>query len=181
MRTCRTGWTARSAGCCPRRRPRWRATRRSSRGGGSARTRRGGGWRRRPPVIERQKAELAGRETELRARRDEFARVMAELERERVEKGELVAAVDEMLALQADMGAGAHGASPAVVAAAAAESAGRAGGDYAQERRAGGRGRRGCARPGFGFGAQAGGSRIGMPSGLAKPGAGGEEQDDEQY
>ena len=54
-------------------------------------------------LIERQKAELVGREEELRTARAEFAVVMQDLERERVEKGELVAAVDEMLALQADI------------------------------------------------------------------------------
>jgi chromosome segregation ATPase len=54
-------------------------------------------------LIERQKAELVGREEELRMARAEFAALMKDLERERVEKGELVAAVDEMLALQADI------------------------------------------------------------------------------
>jgi len=54
-------------------------------------------------LIERQKAELVGRDEELRTAREEFAVLMKDLERERVEKGELVAAVDEMLALQADI------------------------------------------------------------------------------
>jgi chromosome segregation ATPase len=54
-------------------------------------------------LIERQKAELVGREEELRTARAEFAVVMKDLERERVEKGELVAAVDEMLMLQSDI------------------------------------------------------------------------------
>ncbi|KIW08076.1 uncharacterized protein PV09_01014 [Verruconis gallopava] len=54
-------------------------------------------------LIERQKAELLGREEELRTARAEFATLMKDLERERVEKGELVAAVDEMLALQSEI------------------------------------------------------------------------------
>jgi hypothetical protein len=54
-------------------------------------------------LIERQKAELVGREEELRSARAEFATLMKDLERERVEKGELVAAVDEMLSLQVDI------------------------------------------------------------------------------
>jgi len=54
-------------------------------------------------LIERQKAELVGRDEELRAAREEFSTLMKDLERERVEKGELVAAVDEMLNLQQDI------------------------------------------------------------------------------
>jgi chromosome segregation ATPase len=54
-------------------------------------------------LIERQKAELAGRDSELQTTREELAALLRDLERERVEKGELVAAVDEMLALQADI------------------------------------------------------------------------------
>ncbi|KAF2398265.1 hypothetical protein EJ06DRAFT_583555 [Trichodelitschia bisporula] len=74
-------------------------------------------------LIERQKAELVGRETELRAARNEFAVLMAELERERVEKGELVAAVDEMLALQADMKAAEQSAPQSVASVAPAVAA----------------------------------------------------------
>jgi chromosome segregation ATPase len=133
-------------------------------------------------LIERQKAELAGKDEELKTRQSEFSNLMRELEQERVEKGELVAAVDEMLALQADVNvlgaAAAVGANvsesrqqqASVAAAAAAEDVlrksvglgGAAGIARPQS---------GLARPGFGFGA-AGQSRIAAPgSGLAKGGS----------
>lgn len=54
-------------------------------------------------LIERQKAEIVGKETELATARSEFSILMRDLERERVEKGELVAAVDEMLIMQGDI------------------------------------------------------------------------------
>ncbi|KAF2837798.1 hypothetical protein M501DRAFT_995033 [Patellaria atrata CBS 101060] len=53
--------------------------------------------------LEKQRAKLAGLEQEVRSAREDYTVVLADLERERVEKGELVAAVDEMLALQADV------------------------------------------------------------------------------
>lgn len=55
--------------------------------------------------IEEQKARIAGYESEMHAVRQEYSQLLRELEQERVEKGELVAAVDEMLALQATEGA----------------------------------------------------------------------------
>ncbi|KAF2457835.1 hypothetical protein BDY21DRAFT_363440 [Lineolata rhizophorae] len=54
--------------------------------------------------IEEQKAKLAGLAEELRAMRCEHTDLLQALQQERVEKGELVAAVDEMLALQAEAG-----------------------------------------------------------------------------
>lgn len=55
--------------------------------------------------IEEQSARLVGLNEELRAVKREQSRLMQELEQERLEKGELVAAVDEMLLLQATDGA----------------------------------------------------------------------------
>lgn len=118
-------------------------------------------------LIERQKAELAGRDSELRSQRQNFETVLADLERERVEKGELVAAVDEMLALQADM----------TVLNASVTEAAQTGGQAAAEdvlRKSIGMGAlrppSGLSRPGFGFGGPSG---IGRPaSGLARPVAG---------
>ncbi|PNS15897.1 SRR1-like protein [Sphaceloma murrayae] len=52
-------------------------------------------------MTEEQVARVKGLETEMEGLREDHARVVGELEVERVEKGELVAAVDEMLALQA--------------------------------------------------------------------------------
>jgi hypothetical protein len=51
-------------------------------------------------TIEEQRAALVGLETELEVLRHETNSLMQSLEQERVEKGELVAAVDEMLLLQ---------------------------------------------------------------------------------
>lgn len=55
--------------------------------------------------LEEHRARLAGLAEEMRSMRNSQEELMRDLERERVEKGELVAAVDEMLALQADVGA----------------------------------------------------------------------------
>lgn len=52
--------------------------------------------------FEEQKARMAGLAEEVRSMREQHSVLVKELESERVEKGELVAAVDEMLALQAD-------------------------------------------------------------------------------
>ncbi|GAB7339158.1 hypothetical protein MBLNU457_5823t1 [Dothideomycetes sp. NU457] len=59
--------------------------------------------------LEEQNAKLVGFDQEIRAMRHENSRLLAELEQERAEKGELVAAVDEMLSLQAS------DAAPAVI------------------------------------------------------------------
>ncbi|KAJ9649548.1 hypothetical protein H2199_000324 [Coniosporium tulheliwenetii] len=59
--------------------------------------------------IDEQRARLAGLGSEIESVRRSHAQLVQELEQERVEKGELVAAVDEMLALQADFGAPAAG------------------------------------------------------------------------
>ena len=52
--------------------------------------------------LEEQKAKLAGMNEEMKTVRAEHLDLLKELERERIEKGELVAAVDEMLALQSE-------------------------------------------------------------------------------
>lgn len=57
-------------------------------------------------LIDEQRAQLAGLTEEIREVRQQHARLSQELEQERVEKGELVAAVDEMLLLQTTDGAG---------------------------------------------------------------------------
>lgn len=57
--------------------------------------------------IEQQRAQMAGLTEEIHAVRVSHAQLLRELEKERVEKGELVAAVDEMLALQTTEGASA--------------------------------------------------------------------------
>jgi hypothetical protein len=54
--------------------------------------------------IEEQKAHLARLENEIRTSQQQQAVLMHDLERERIEKGDLVAAVDEMLALQSEAG-----------------------------------------------------------------------------
>ena len=54
--------------------------------------------------IEEQKAHLARLENEIRTSQQQQAALMQDLERERIEKGDLVAAVDEMLALQSEAG-----------------------------------------------------------------------------
>jgi Fungal Transforming acidic coiled-coil (TACC) proteins len=122
-------------------------------------------------LIERQKAELAGRDEELRTHQKEYDTVMRDLERERVEKGELVAAVDEMLALQADVSV--LGASVSGHHQQQQQNGGTSSVAEDLLRKSVGLGARpsGLARPGFGFaGAQ---SKIATPSsGLAKPMAG---------
>ena len=55
--------------------------------------------------MEEQRAKIAGLVEEMGSVRDSHAQLLKDLERERVEKGELVAAVDEMLALQSEVGA----------------------------------------------------------------------------
>jgi hypothetical protein len=54
--------------------------------------------------IEEQKAHLARLENEIRTSQQQQEALMRDLERERIEKGDLVAAVDEMLALQSEAG-----------------------------------------------------------------------------
>jgi len=55
--------------------------------------------------VEEQNARAVGLGEEMKTLRGEQLRLLRDLERERVEKGELVAAVDEMLCLQASEGA----------------------------------------------------------------------------
>lgn len=55
--------------------------------------------------LQEQKATIAGLLQEMDTVRDTQSLLLEDLERERVEKGELVAAVDEMLALQSEVGA----------------------------------------------------------------------------
>lgn len=50
--------------------------------------------------IEEQNARMTGVDSEMRSIQADHARLLAELQQERVEKGDLVAAVDEMLSLQ---------------------------------------------------------------------------------
>lgn len=104
-------------------------------------------------LIDEQRAQLAGLSEEMREVRQQHARLSRELEQERVEKGELVAAVDEMLLLQTTDGAG-----PAIE-------------DFRKSIQ-----RPAATRPTMpAFGAPAGGaSRIGRggASGLARPSAG---------
>jgi DNA repair exonuclease SbcCD ATPase subunit len=52
--------------------------------------------------LEEQKAALARIESEMQASQTQQEQLMRELQQERIEKGDLVAAVDEMLALQAE-------------------------------------------------------------------------------
>ena len=52
--------------------------------------------------IEEQKAALARLESEMAASKSQQDQLMSELQQERIEKGDLVAAVDEMLALQSE-------------------------------------------------------------------------------
>ena len=59
--------------------------------------------------LEEQKARLVGLNQEIRVIRTENSQLLVELEQERAEKGDLVAAVDEMLSLQA------NDAAPAVI------------------------------------------------------------------
>jgi hypothetical protein len=113
-------------------------------------------------LIERQKAELAGREEEIRTAKAEFAVVMQDLERERIEKGELVAAVDEMLALQAD------------ITTIAGSAAGNAVEDFKKSIGIGSAKPTGLKGPGVGLPRPQ--SRIGAPSGLARSTSGGKSK-----
>lgn len=54
--------------------------------------------------MEEQKAHLARLENEIRTSQQQQAQLVHDLEKERIEKGDLVAAVDEMLALQSEAG-----------------------------------------------------------------------------
>lgn len=54
--------------------------------------------------LEEQRAHLARLENEMRTSQQQQSQLMRELEQERIEKGDLVAAVDEMLALQSEQG-----------------------------------------------------------------------------
>ena len=61
--------------------------------------------------IEEHKAHLARLEHEMQTSKQQQDQLMQELQQERIEKGDLVAAVDEMLALQADQGTAPSGLS----------------------------------------------------------------------
>ncbi|KAL1301759.1 hypothetical protein AAFC00_005957 [Neodothiora populina] len=103
-------------------------------------------------LINEQKAQLAGLAEEMREVQSQHTRLSQELEQERIEKGELVAAVDEMLLLQTTDGA------PAAIE------------DFRKSIQ-----RPSAPRPSVpAFGAPGAGSRIGKggPSGLARPSAG---------
>jgi len=119
-------------------------------------------------LIERQKAELAGKEEELRTAKQEFAGLIKELERERIEKGELVAAVDEMLSLQSDM---------STLTPAAANSAVE---DFKKSIGLGVSRPSGLRGPGFGtqgpLASQHQQSRIGVPAGLNRSTSGGKSR-----
>lgn len=116
-------------------------------------------------LIERQKAELLGREQEVRMAKAEYTTLMADLERERIEKGELVAAVDEMLLLQSD------------ITSIGGAAAGNAVEDFKKSIGIGGPARptglpSGLRGPGFG----APQSRIGAPAGLSRSTSGGKSR-----
>jgi len=119
-------------------------------------------------LIERQKAELAGKEEELKTAKQEFAGLIKELERERIEKGELVAAVDEMLALQSDM---------STLTPAAANNAVE---DFKKSIGLSMGRPSGLKGPGFGFQGQPASqhqqSRIGAPAGLNRSTSGGKSR-----
>ncbi|EMC92616.1 hypothetical protein BAUCODRAFT_142201 [Baudoinia panamericana UAMH 10762] len=66
-------------------------------------------------ALEEQKASLIRLQTELRISHQQQDQLQRELQQERIEKGDLVAAVDEMLTLQADSGAAAAGSAMSVV------------------------------------------------------------------
>ncbi|KAK0938543.1 hypothetical protein LTR29_009857 [Friedmanniomyces endolithicus] len=72
--------------------------------------------------VEEQKAVLARLESEMRTSQRQQEQLMRELQQERIEKGDLVAAVDEMLTLQSENGGGSGGSQPATATAAAALS-----------------------------------------------------------
>jgi hypothetical protein len=101
--------------------------------------------------LEEHKASLARLENELQTSREQQAIVMKELQQERIEKGDLVAAVDEMLALQAEAG-------PTQGAMSVVE-------DFRKSISR----PSGLRAPGAGLGGQ---SKIGGPSSLARAGAG---------
>ncbi|KAF2426257.1 hypothetical protein EJ08DRAFT_736438 [Tothia fuscella] len=113
-------------------------------------------------LIERQKAELAGRDQEIRTAREEYASLMSDLERERVEKGELVAAVDEMLSLQQN------------ITEVAGPAAGNAVEDFKKNVGICGPPRPPSGLRGPGFGAPT--SRIGAPAGLNRSISGGKSR-----
>ena len=119
-------------------------------------------------MIERQKAELAGKEEELKTAKQEFAGLIKELERERIEKGELVAAVDEMLSLQSDM---------STLTPAAANNAVE---DFKKSIGLGVSRPSGLRGPGFGMqgplASQHQQSRIGAPAGLNRSTSGGKSR-----
>lgn len=119
-------------------------------------------------LIERQKAAIVGKETELATARSEFSILMRDLERERVEKGELVAAVDEMLLMQEDIST-VNAAAGTMVDDFKKSVSGLSG--IAGNRASGLRGptQSGLKGPGFG-------SRIGAPSGLARSQSGGKSR-----
>lgn len=119
-------------------------------------------------IIERQKAAMVGKETELSTARSEFSILMRDLERERVEKGELVAAVDEMLLMQEDIST-VNAAAGTMVDDFKKSVSGLSG--IAGGRASGLRGPTTSGLKGPGFG-----SRIGAPSGLARSQSGGKSR-----
>ncbi|KAK0904577.1 hypothetical protein LTR91_007196 [Friedmanniomyces endolithicus] len=72
--------------------------------------------------VEEQKAARARLEKEMQTSQRQQEQLMRELQQERIEKGDLVAAVDEMLMLQSENGGGSGGSRPANATAAAALS-----------------------------------------------------------
>ncbi|KAF2085017.1 hypothetical protein K490DRAFT_68217 [Saccharata proteae CBS 121410] len=126
--------------------------------------------------LEEQKARLAGLAGEVEAVRTERRQLLRELENERKEKGELVAAVDEMLALQAEdsvVGGAAAGSGAvedfrrSITGAGAAGAGAHAGVGSASKPS-------GLTRPGFGESRIGGGGVGGMPrpTGLPRGGLG---------
>lgn len=103
-------------------------------------------------LIESQRAEIAGKNHELLTAKEEYRIILAELEKERVEKGDLVAAVDEMLSLQADASVLNLGASISAATATGVEEMRKSVGPVARPS--------GLARPGFGIKAPNGTSGI---------------------
>ncbi|KAK0943681.1 hypothetical protein LTR29_004855 [Friedmanniomyces endolithicus] len=71
---------------------------------------------------EQQKAALARLEKEMQTSQRQQEQLLRELQQERIEKGDLVAAVDEMLMLQSENAGGSGGSQPATATAAAALS-----------------------------------------------------------
>ncbi|TKA72579.1 hypothetical protein B0A55_07221 [Friedmanniomyces simplex] len=64
--------------------------------------------------LEEQKAALARLENEMQTSKQQQEQLMRELQQERIEKGDLVAAVDEMLTLQSENGGGVQGTTAAL-------------------------------------------------------------------